>query len=63
MLMILLASVESVPHGVLSPLTSIATMWLDQVITYVIHSHYFNISGWLVDATERLTNSFLAKNI
>ncbi len=41
--MILLATVESVPHGVLSPLTSIATMWLNQVITYVIHSHYFNI--------------------
>ncbi len=41
-LMILLASVESIPYSILSSYTSTATMWLEQVITYVIHSHHFN---------------------
>ncbi len=52
MLMILLASVESIPYGVLSSHTSIATMWLEQVITYVIHSHHFSIQGEVERAEE-----------
>ncbi len=42
--MIFLASVKSIPYGVLSSYTSIATKWLKHVLAYVIQSHHFNTS-------------------